>query len=379
MQRQEIGEGPRMADLSVSIAIPVLNESERIARVIETFRHSAYESIIEILVADGGSKDRTREIVCELATLDPRIRLIENPGRLQAVGLNLILAQAKGSILLRADAHSDYADDYVERSVEALVHSGALNAGGAQRFVATSPFQAGQALAARSVLGSGGAKYRDPEYEGYAETVYLGCYWKDALLQVGGWRPPVHPNEDAELNLRLSVGATLPRGAQPVGRLAIFVSRRVKVWYYPRLTWTGLWRQYFRYGRGRRITGLEHPGRSPIRSRLPLVVLSSAVVYAALDLLAWHGRLQSRRFAAGALVIWSVEALRVTWQYRKQFVADIWRGDPCAAPSFGRRSLWCLVALLTEPLAYFAGQVYQTLRVCLFWLSGRRGAALRLR
>ncbi|MFM5942130.1 MAG: glycosyltransferase family 2 protein, partial [Dolichospermum sp.] len=102
---------------------------------------------------------------------------------------------------MRLDAHCEYAPDYLEQSVEALLKSGAMNAGGAQCFVAKNSFQAGVALATKSFLGSGGAKYRNPNYDGYADTVFLGCFWRKDLLEMSGYS--VARNEDAELNLRL--------------------------------------------------------------------------------------------------------------------------------------------------------------------------------
>ena len=167
---------------TISLAIPTYNESANIERVIKGFLATEYQNLIEVIIADGGSNDNTQEIVKRLSTQDSRIKLIHNPLKVQSAGLNLILQECRGDIFLRADAHSDYAPDYIEKCVEALLESKALNVGGAQRFAAKTPFQAGIALSSKSILGSGGAKYRDPNYNGYAETVYLGCFWKKALI-----------------------------------------------------------------------------------------------------------------------------------------------------------------------------------------------------
>src|SRR5678815_2675798 len=64
----------------VTIAMPAYNEA-----CIASVQAQDYpREHIEILVADGRSTDRTREILAELAADDPRIRVIDNPGRLQA-------------------------------------------------------------------------------------------------------------------------------------------------------------------------------------------------------------------------------------------------------------------------------------------------------
>ena len=51
---------------------------------------------IEVIVADGGSTDRTRGIVGAIAERDPRVRLIDNPGRMQAAGLNRAIQASRG-------------------------------------------------------------------------------------------------------------------------------------------------------------------------------------------------------------------------------------------------------------------------------------------
>ncbi|MFM6347931.1 MAG: glycosyltransferase, partial [Dolichospermum sp.] len=152
-------------------------------------------------VADGGSTDGTQDIVKKISAEDARVKLIHNPLKIQSAALNQILQECSGDIYLRLDAHCEYAPDYLEQSVEALLKSGAMNAGGAQCFVAKNSFQAGVALATKSFLGSGGAKYRNPNYDGYADTVFLGCFWRKDLLEMSGYS--VARNEDAELNLRL--------------------------------------------------------------------------------------------------------------------------------------------------------------------------------
>ena len=337
---------------SLTIAIPTLNEAANIRALVERFLATRYPNLAEVLVADGGSTDGTREIVRELSLRDPRVALVENPGRIQASGLNLALARARGEVFLRADAHCLYADDYVERCVETLVETGALNAGGAQRFVARTPFQAGVALAARSPLGSGGARYRDPERDGWAETVFLGCFWRDVLREVGGYSQKA-TNEDAELNIRLLAKA--PPGVSGELPRAVYVSRRIRVEYLPRASLPRLFRQYFWYGRGRCRTILEHPGRSPWRSFVPFLGISGVLALTLLDQAVLGGRLHSLALLGlGALAILA-EGARTALRHAARFREDIWRGDPERMPSLVTRALACGAAIACQPLGHFSG------------------------
>lgn len=334
---------------SVSVAIPTYNESVNIEELIRGFILTKYPNLIEIFVADGGSTDGTQDIVKKLSQEDPRIKLIHNPEKIQSAGLNLILQQCMGDIFVRADAHSDYAPDYIEKCVEALLESKALNVGGAQRFVAKTPFQSGVALASKSILGSGGAKYRDPKYDGYADTVYLGCFWRQALLDVSGFDTTQITNQDAELNQKLLSNS----------EKAIYISSEIRVWYYPRKTWKSLLIQYLKYGRGRYLTTIKHSNKSQLRGKLPFLVISSAIIMTFIDLLFPQWSLPFKELIPVGIALFFIESLRVNLKYYNNFGEEIWRGSEEETPSFVSRWFFCGITLLTMPIAHFSGYGYQ--------------------
>lgn len=340
---------------SVSIAIPTYNEAEHIEAIVNNFLQTQYPNLIEILVTDGGSTDRTPEIVLKLSSKDSRVKLLPNPGKIQSAGLNVALKHSQGDIFLRADAHCDYAPDYIEKCVAALQKSQALNVGGAQRFVAKEGFQAAVALAARSWFGSGGARYRDPNYSGYADTVYLGCFQRQALLELDDSIPlkvfdtSQITNQDAELNQKL-----LAKDPQ-----AIYISSDIKVWYYPRKNWKSLWIQYFKYGRGRYLTITKHPERSQLRGKLPFLFISTMFILLGFDLLFTPVNLHIKELCILGVSCAFLESLKINLKLRHRFTTEIWRGNPAQAPSFINRCLGCGIAIITMPLAHFSGYGYQ--------------------
>jgi succinoglycan biosynthesis protein ExoA len=346
--------------LTVSVCIPTYNESTNIERVVRDLLSTGYQHLVEIIVADGGSTDGTQDIVRKLSHEDSRIKLIHNPLKIQSAGLNLILKECKGDVFLRADAHSDYAIDYIEKCVEALKESQALNVGGAQRFVAKTPFQAGVALAARSILGNGGAKYRNPDYDGYADTVYLGCFWKKALLDLGGFDTSQITNQDAELNQKL-----LSLNPQ-----AIYISSKIRVWYYPRKTWKSLWMQYLKYGRGRYLTTTKHSIKSQLRGTLPFIFISTAIILLLIDLLLPHLRLPIKYLILLGLLIPFLESLRINFKLAKNFDQEIWRGDKDKIPSFIIRWFYCGIIILTMPVAHFSGYALQLFKYRILKIKG---------
>ena len=116
----------------VTIAMPCLNEEAYIETCLRGVLAQDYPADrLEILVGDGRSTDRTREIVERLAAEDPRIVLVDNPDRIQAAGMNRMLRVARGDVMVRMDVHCEYAHDYVSQCVRALEETGADNVGGA--------------------------------------------------------------------------------------------------------------------------------------------------------------------------------------------------------------------------------------------------------
>lgn len=349
----EIGENP-----SVSIVIPTYNEASNIEAVVNSFLASKYPNLLEIVIVDGQSNDGTSSKLKLLTESSPIVRLAVNPQRIQSAALNIGLKACQGDIFIRADAHCQYGSDYIEQCVAALQNSDALNVGGCQRFVAKEPFQAAIALASRSWLGSGGARYRDPTYNGYADTVYLGCFKREALLKLNSllsedvFDTSQVTNEDAELNQRL-----LARNPQ-----AIYVSSRIKVWYYPRKNWVSLWVQYFRYGRGRYLNISRHPERSQLRGRLPFLFFSTIILFLILDLALSSISLHMLEISIFGILLAFLESLRVNLKFRKSFAVEIWRGSSNKTPSFLYRWLACGIVILTMPVAHFTGFCYQLLR-----------------
>ena len=252
----------------VTIAIPCFNEERHIEACLDdVFAQDYPAERFEVLVADGLSTDRTRDILREIAARHPdRMRVVENPRRLQAPAMNAMIAAARGEVIVRMDVHARYAPDYVRQCVAVLEETGADNVGGAQRAVAETWFQRALCAALDSPLGVGGARYRDADLEGFVDTVFLGAFRRKTLDSVGGYDDNAVTNEDAELNQRI-----LEAGGK------VFLSRRIVVNYTPRSSFRTLARQYFKYGKGRARTLLKHKRYPTIRPAIPFLMVVGGV------------------------------------------------------------------------------------------------------
>jgi succinoglycan biosynthesis protein ExoA len=249
----------------VTIAMPCLNEERYITACLRTVLQQDYPpDRLEIIVADGGSTDRTRAIVARIAAEEPRVSLVDNPQRVQAAGMNAAIRQAKGDIIVRMDVHCEYAPDYVRKCVEVLARTGADNVGGAQRARGETAFQQALCAALDSPLGVGGAAYRSAAREGFVDTVFLGAFRRRVFETVGLYDPGAVTNEDAELNQRIHAG-----GGQ------VYLSPEIVVHYHPRGSFRALAKQYYRYGRGRARTLLKHRKLLSFRPVIPAAMVAT--------------------------------------------------------------------------------------------------------
>lgn len=249
----------------VSIVVPCFNEAKCIEQCLDSIVAQNYPlNRMEILVADGESTDGTREIVERYAASHPEacIRIVDNPDRIQAAGCNRAILVSRGDVIVRMDAHARYQSDYVRSCVKMLESTGAQIVGGAQRPAWRTPFQHAMVAALQSPLAVGGAAYRNPERQGFVDTVWLGAFRRSAFEDVGMFDPRAVTNEDAELNHRMSRSG---------GK--IYLSRDIVGYYYPRESLTALARQYFRYGTGRARTTLKHRRLQTLRPLAPVSLL----------------------------------------------------------------------------------------------------------
>ncbi|MCP5053395.1 MAG: glycosyltransferase family 2 protein, partial [bacterium] len=232
---------------NVSIIMPCYNEEQFIARAIESLADDYVIKYAGILVVDGLSSDGKVDIVNGFIGRNFPVRLLRNEKKLQCYGLNLGIAEAKGDIIVRVDAHSLYPWGYVEKLVHLLETVPAANVGGIMLPRGHTPVQKAIALAMRHPIGVGDAKFHLGNYKGYVDTVYLGTFKKDVFETVGLYDTNCRTNEDAELNIRL-----LKEGKK------IYLDSSIQVEYLPRDSFAKLALQYFLYGRGRAYTTVKH-------------------------------------------------------------------------------------------------------------------------
>ncbi len=266
-----------MEPSTVSIIIPALDEEATIDELLAALSAQTYPlDLIDVAIADGMSRDATRERIAAYAAAHPDlvIRVIDNPGAVIPVGLNRAIAAATGDLVLRLDAHCTPQPTYVERTVAALVAGKGDVVGGRWevRTHAQTPIARSIVQAVTHPLGIGGARYRFSEREGEVETVPFGAWRRSLLIEVGGFDEALEANQDFELNHRIRL-----RGGR------VWFDPTIRSTYYCRETLRRLGRQYRRYGVWKvRMLRRDRANLKSLRPRqvAPTILLASLVLLA---------------------------------------------------------------------------------------------------
>lgn len=258
----------------VAVIIPTLDEEAHIGSLLDQLGRLSPALVGDILIADGGSRDRTRPIVAEASRRDPRVRLVDNPRRIQSAGINTAAALLDPAVsaFVRIDAHATYPDDYVPRIAAELERTGAHVLATRLLTVGVTPVQRAIAAASNSVFGAGGSAHRQGGYSGPVDHGHHAGFDRAMFDRIGGYDPGFVANEDAEYDVRVRRAGG-----------AIWLAGDIEAVYHPRRTIRALARQYWRYGMGRAGTFLKHRERLRVRQLLP-ALLSAALLCSALAL-----------------------------------------------------------------------------------------------
>lgn len=191
----------------VSIIIPCRNEEKFISKCLDSILSQDYpKEKMEILVVDGMSEDRTKEIVEGYLKRYSFIRLLENPKKITPAAMNIGIKNSKGEIIIKMDAHTLYEKDYISKCVKYLEKSGADNVGGVLKTLPSKNtlFVKAIAYCLSHPFGAGTSYFRiGSKTPKWVDTVAFGCYRKEIFEKIGLFNEEMAKTEDFELNWRL--------------------------------------------------------------------------------------------------------------------------------------------------------------------------------
>jgi glycosyltransferase involved in cell wall biosynthesis len=248
---------------AVTVVMPVRNEEKHIAGCLESVLGGTYpKDRLEVLVVDGMSDDRTRDIIRGFAENHQCVRLIDNPARVVPHAMNAGILAARGEIIVRMDAHAMYGPDYVRQLVTWMADLGADNVGGV--WITKPASDSSQAKAVALILshsfGVGSATYRIGSAAEPVEvdTVPFGCYRREIFGRIGLYDEMFIRNQDDELNARLKMSG---------GK--IFLIPEIRIDYVARESLRKMSRMLYQYGFFKPLIAIKLGRPATVRQLIP--------------------------------------------------------------------------------------------------------------
>ncbi|MEM9464122.1 MAG: glycosyltransferase family 2 protein [Actinomycetota bacterium] len=257
----------RPAEPTVSIAIPMLNESKYIVACLDSFKAQDYPlDRLDVMVIDGGSDDGCRLVVEAYSQLNPWVRIVENPKGSASAAFNTGMNQARGEIVCLFSAHGVADPTFVSASVAALHRSGADGVGGSYRHEGLDRRQNAIGAAMVSPVGMA-SPHRFATKPRDVDTISHPVYWRDAMLDTGGFDEGLARNSDYEFNYRMRAAGYRLHLDPAIGSV-----------YRPRPNLNALFRQFWFYGKWKARVAQHHPGSlQPRHLVAPLAALAALV------------------------------------------------------------------------------------------------------
>jgi glycosyltransferase involved in cell wall biosynthesis len=191
----------------VSVIVPCRNEERRVAQCLDSILANDYpQERLEILVLDGMSEDRTREVVTEYTRRYHCLRLVDNPERHIPAAMNTGIRNSRGDTIIKMDAHSTYQSSHIRLCVEYQERYGAENVGGVWNMLPGADTAVARAivLALATKFGSGNANIKvRPKQPTWSDSAAFGCFKKELFARIGLFDERLKSSSDMDMNMRI--------------------------------------------------------------------------------------------------------------------------------------------------------------------------------
>jgi glycosyltransferase involved in cell wall biosynthesis len=324
------------------VVIPCRNEARYITVCLDSILANDYpRNRLEVLIADGMSEDGTREIIDKYSRLRSEVRCLDNPKRITPSALNIGVANARGEVIIRMDAHARIAGDYIRRCVAGLSRYRVDCVGGVMHTLPQEHTPVGRAIAAAlgSGFGVGNSRFRvHPSEPTYVDTVFGACYRREVFERVGLFNERLPRTQDFEFNARLRRGG---------GRILLLPG--IVSYYYVRVGLGRFWGDNFNNG----VWAVLPFARSRVvpvswRHLVPLVFVALLMVSALLAPRSAAARLVLAAVAGAYLAAAASASVLIAWRRREpRFLAVMPVVFSALHVAYGLGSLWGLTKIST--------------------------------
>lgn len=259
---------------SIDIVIPCWQEEQYIKKCVQSCLEQDYLGSCTVIVADGGSTDKTREILKKMAEQFSKLNLVFHQEKSTPISLNKGISAGQSDWVMILGAHSELPPNYVSQCVKNTMENHSIDCIGGwiqNHYHDTTAQVIGWAMS--SPFGVGNAHFRTGRQKGFVDTVAFGMYRREAIEQIGLFNEDLARNQDDELNFRFSnAGYTL------------YLDPEIQCTYFVRSSWKKVSSQYFQYGLWKVYVNVLHQQITTLRQLIPALFVGYIIVSA---LLCW--------------------------------------------------------------------------------------------
>lgn len=264
----------------LSVIVPIYNEEKYISKCIDSILEQDYpKNDLEVILVDGMSTDKTREIVAEYTAKYPFIRLIDNPKKIVPYAMNSGIKASKGDIIIRLDGHVEYPNNYFSALVKNLKALDADNVGALCETLPCGPSAKELAIAEAlsSSFGMGNSYFRiGCDEVRQVDTVPFGCFKREVFDKVGLYDNELIRNQDDELN-----GRIIKSGGK------IYLIPSIVTKYFARDKIGKVKKMFYQYGLYKPLVNKKLGAPATIRQFFPLVFVLGLIFGAMLSCISW--------------------------------------------------------------------------------------------
>ena len=199
----------KMDKMFITMCVIAYNEEKSIRNILDCIKRQNYEhKCMEIVLVDGMSTDRTKDIMLDFAEESgdefDRIVVLDNPQKTLPSGWNVALREYKGDAIIKVDAHAVIPEDFVSKNV-AVLETGEYICGGQRPNIIDepTPFKQTLLLAESSMFGSSIADYRNNPGKTYVKSLFHAAYRREVFDKVGFFNEELVRTEDNEIHYRM--------------------------------------------------------------------------------------------------------------------------------------------------------------------------------
>ena len=159
---------------------------------------------IEALLVDSASTDATRAIMLDFAKAASfEVKVLDNPKRWLASGINVALGAATGDAIIRLDAHARIPKDFLENNLRALERGEDIVGGCVLGGAPSGAWESVLRTVDTSRFCGGAAPFRNGGEARYVDTLAYALYRREVYDKVGLYDERLRRTEDNDMHYRM--------------------------------------------------------------------------------------------------------------------------------------------------------------------------------